>query len=123
MRRPDGVTVIAIYHFVIAIPSLLGACAILVFAIPPVLFSGDSVSGIFWALFGLGFALLATAGGGVLSLIAGWGLLALKEWARWLVIVLAILSLVAFPIGTVIGGFIIWYLLQEEARQAFLAAT
>jgi hypothetical protein len=36
-----------------------------------------------------------------------------------LAIVLAILGLFAFPVGTVIGVLIIWYLLKEDVRQAF----
>jgi len=60
---------------------------------------------------------------GVLAVITGWGLLGLKGCARWRAIVLAALSVVAFPVGTVIGVLIIWYLLQEEVREAFGAAA
>ncbi len=59
----------------------------------------------------------------MLSVITGWGLLGLKGWARWLSIVMAALSLLAFPIGTIIGVLIIWYLLKDEVRQAFEAAA
>jgi uncharacterized Tic20 family protein len=45
----------------------------------------------------------------------------MKGWARWLAIVLAALGLLAFPVGTVIGALIIWYLLKDEVRQAFEA--
>ncbi len=119
MRRPDGVTVIAIWHFIQGVLSLMGACVILAIPIPAVLLNVDDAAGLFWAMFGLGIGLVVTGGLGVFSLIIGWGLLELKEWARWIAIVLAVLSLPAFPIGTIIGGIIIWYLLQDEAREAF----
>jgi hypothetical protein len=114
--RPDGVTLIAIYYFLISIPTLIGACAILAFAFIPV----ADTSGQFAALFGIGIGFLTTLVAGLVAIVAGWGLLGLREWARWLAIALAIFSLLAFPIGTVIGGLIIWYLLQDQVRAAFL---
>ena len=119
MRRPDGITLLAIYHFIIGIPLLIGACAILVFAVPAVTVNNNDPNGVIAALFGLGVGLLFVGGGGLLALIAGAGLLALKEWARWLALALAILSLPVFPIGTITGGVTIWYLLQEHIRAAF----
>jgi len=46
----------------------------------------------------------------------------MKGWARWLAFILAIFSLFLFPIGTVIGALIIWYLLKDDVREAFEAA-
>ena len=120
MKRPDGVTVIAIYEFLSAIPGLIGMCAFAVFAIPGLL-SGKGGADVAIGLVIAMFVLLLVGGGTLLSVIAGWGLLGLKGWARWLAIVLAALGLLAFPIGTVIGALIIWYLLKEEVRQAFEA--
>jgi uncharacterized protein YqgC (DUF456 family) len=59
---------------------------------------------------------------GIALVIAGWGLLSMKQWARWLAFILAIISLFGFPIGTVIGALIIWYLLKEDVKQAFKVA-
>lgn len=122
MKRPDGVTIIAIYHFLSGALGLIGGCAILVFAVLPVVLNVEDPAGLFWALFGLGIGFLVAAGSGIVSLIVGWGLLQLQNWARWVAIVLAVLGLCAFPIGTIIGALIIWYLLQDEARQAFEGA-
>lgn len=119
MKRPDGVTLIAVYHFFSGALGLLGGCAILFFAILPVVFAVDDPVGLFWSLLALGLALLASLGAGVISLAVGWGLLELKSWARWGAIVLAILGLFAVPIGTIIGALIIFYLLQDQARIAF----
>jgi hypothetical protein len=120
MRRPDGVTLVAIYQFLVAIPSLIGACAILVFAVPGILSGGNRGFDLIPPLFGVGIALLFVLAEGVLSVVAGWGLLLLKEWARWLAIVLAAFSLLAFPIGTILGALVIWYLLQQHVRAVFL---
>ena len=121
MKRPDGVTLLAIYHFVIGITMLIGTCAILAFTIPAVTVANNNVNGPVVTLFLSSFALLITGFGGLLALIAGAGLLALKEWARWLALGIAVVSLIAFPIGTIIGGITIWYLLQEHVKAAFLS--
>ena len=59
---------------------------------------------------------LATPG-----VIAGYGLLKRKSWARVLAIVIGILNLVNFPIGTAIGVYTIFVLMQEEATDFFAA--
>jgi hypothetical protein len=40
---------------------------------------------------------------GVLCAVAGWGLLERAEWGRIMAIVVAVLSLIKFPIGTALG--------------------
>lgn len=126
MKRPDGVTIIAVYEFLSAIPSVLGICAILGFAVPGTIAGPEGsigVAEVTVSLFILGIVVLLIGAGALLSVITGWGLLGMKGWARWLAIVLAALSLLAFPIGTIIGALIIWYLLKDEVRQAFEAAA
>jgi hypothetical protein len=59
---------------------------------------------------------------GVLSvpgIIAGYGLLRRQMWARYLALVVGFLSLFNVPLGTLVGGYTIWVLLQEEAVTAF----
>ena len=53
------------------------------------------------------------------GLIAGWGLLKRKSWARILAIVLGVLNLTNFPIGTILGIYTLWVLLQSEASAMF----
>ena len=119
MRRPDGVTVIAIYHFLTGALGLLGGCAILVFAVLPIVLSVRDETGLFWSLFALGIGILVAVASGIISLIVAVGLVQLRPWARWAAIVLAVLGQIAIPIGTIIGALIIWYQLQDEARIAF----
>jgi hypothetical protein len=47
------------------------------------------------------------------------GLLARKPWGRTLVIVTAALSLISIPIGTVLGGFALYFFLREGAEQDY----
>jgi hypothetical protein len=122
-ERPDGVTLVAVYYVFVGAMGLLGACVILTVALFPVALNVDEGDALFWALFGLCIGFVVTGGSGILSVLAGWGLLNLKEWARWLALVLAVFTLFAFPIGTIIGVLIIWYLLQDEAKDAFLTAS
>jgi hypothetical protein len=51
------------------------------------------------------------------SLLGGWGLLKGKGWARVLVIVLSFLNLANFPLGTLMGGYSLWVLLNDESRR------
>ena len=56
---------------------------------------------------------------GIPGLVAGFGLLAIKSWARILAIVVAILGLVNVPIGTLIGLYALWVLMQDAATGYF----
>ena len=49
-------------------------------------------------------------------------MLRLRVWGRWLALVCAAPLLLAIPFGTIVGVFTIWYLLTDEAKQAFGAA-
>lgn len=48
--------------------------------------------------------------------LAGYGLLKNKEWGRVLGIVMAIIYLLAFPLGTAFGIYALWVLLNEETE-------
>jgi hypothetical protein len=56
---------------------------------------------------------------GLPGVVAGYGLLTAKPWARALALVVAILNLVNVPIGTIIGAYACWVLLQRPARGYF----
>ena len=76
----------------------------------------------------LGDSLLVSAGaicffipGIVAYIAAGYGLLNYKSWARVLVIILAILNLILFPIGTAIGIYTLWAMFNDETKALFVA--
>lgn len=53
------------------------------------------------------------------GIIAGIGLLKRKEWARILTLILSALDLVNFPLGTALGVYSIWALVQPEVMAEF----
>ena len=55
------------------------------------------------------------------GLVAGIGLLRFRPWARILGLVVAILDLIHFPFGTVLGVYGIWVLLSKETEALFLS--
>jgi hypothetical protein len=67
-------------------------------------------------LHGLGGILMIT---GVLGLLAGWGLIERQPWARTLAIVLGVLALFHFGVGTVLGIYTLWVLLPAQSAQEY----
>jgi len=55
----------------------------------------------------------------ILVIAAGKAVKVRRPWARMAIIVLSILSLIFFPIGTAVGGYSLWILLSAEGSAAF----
>lgn len=53
------------------------------------------------------------------SLITGYGLLYYKPWSRIVGIVLSAVSLINIPLGTVVGAYGLWVLLNKETERLF----
>ena len=53
------------------------------------------------------------------GLAAGYGLITRKPWARVLAIVVGVLGLMNFPLGTAIGLYALWVLFPARARDYF----
>jgi hypothetical protein len=53
------------------------------------------------------------------GLIAGFGLLSYKTWARILGIVLCAINLVNVPFGTIFGAYGLWVLLSKDTERLF----
>ncbi len=54
------------------------------------------------------------------GIVAGYGLLNYKPWARILAIVLSAMNLLSMPVGTAIGVYGLWVLLNKETELMFL---
>jgi hypothetical protein len=54
---------------------------------------------------------------GVPEIIGGWGLLNRKSWSRILIIIMSIINLVGFPIGTALGIYGLWVLFKPESEK------
>ena len=117
MKRPDGITVLSVYHFVVA--AVLVLCLLILLALVAIVLVDQGVEVVIplavLALVSIPVFLIAAA-----NVVAGWALLRMLEWGRWLAIALGALALPVFPLGTIIGGAAIWYLLQPEVKDAFL---
>jgi len=125
MKRPDGVTLIAVLHFVEAGLALLGLLLVCVFVliIPMIAITPerDPNAGVaIWTLviitLVVGVVLIPLSAA---NIAVGWGMMQLRPWARMGAVVLSVLRLLNIPIGTVIGGLSLWYLFQPEALAAF----
>ncbi|MFQ5855706.1 MAG: hypothetical protein ACE5LU_08710 [Anaerolineae bacterium] len=117
MKRPDGVTLISVYYWFLTAMFTLGICGVF-FGMFSSIAGGER--GVVGAVIGLVFGLFFTVAAAVATAWVGWGLWNLKSWSRMAAIVLAILQLFGFPIGTVIGALIIWYLWKDpDALAAF----
>ena len=57
--------------------------------------------------------------GVIAYVLAGYGLLKYKSWARILAIILAILNLILFPIGTALGIYTLVIMFNEEVKALF----
>lgn len=55
------------------------------------------------------------------NLLAGIGLLGRKEWARILTLILGVLNIFKFPVGTALAIYTFWALTGNEARRWFAA--
>jgi len=80
--------------------------------------SGDSeamaILGIVGTTVGVFLAALSAPG-----IAAGIGLLKRKSWGRFLSMVVGVLGLLNFPVGTLIGIYMLWVLMQDSAAEYF----
>ena len=123
MSRPDGITLLSMLFWVLAILAIIGGIFMLGAknAIIDIMEEEGDVS---QSVIDFVDSILIVIGLiafiiGILYLITGWGLWTLKPWARIIAIVLAIISLFNFPVGTIIGIIILWYLFKPEIKEVF----
>ena len=84
---------------ILSLLMLIFACILLAIPFSGVLADINNPTGEFFVVFSVTCGVIFMLLSGVLSVLAGWGLLIMKEWARWLAIFLGVFSLFAFPIG------------------------
>jgi hypothetical protein len=114
----NHIQVVAILHIALGVMSLVAA--IILFSIIG-LAGGIVISQGEEAAAGI-LGIIAIVLGGFLAItglpgiIGGWALLTGRNWGRILVIILAVLGLFNFPIGTAVGAYTLWVLLQDPAK-------
>ena len=70
--------------------------------------------GVMWTLIALVYGMMT-----VPSLVAGFGLLKGRKWARTASIISAVLAGGQFPIGTAVCVYTFWFLFSEPGKQIF----
>jgi hypothetical protein len=119
-RRPDGVTMIAVWYFILAGCCVLGLAGMGVGLLG--IWSGGDFHGALLSTFGMMIGVMAIAGTGAAFGVVGWGLLQLKDWSRGAAKMMAVIQLILVPFGTVAGIIILVYLSRNEnAKLAFEA--
>lgn len=111
------ITLVGVFHIVYhALGVLVGILLFVVMAFIGNMVDDPEAMRILW-LFGTFFATFLI----VLSvpgIIGGVWLLKRKEWARILTLIVGALGLVDIPLGTALGVYTIWVLIQDEAVAA-----
>ncbi len=112
---------IAVIHLILGGLSLLAWCGLTLVScgVVGVVASEDPAGGFFaGSLFA--FILVATLIFGILpSLLAGWGLLKRNQVGKWMAVILGVLWLPGFPLGTAFGVWTLWALLSEEGQRDY----
>ncbi|MFP4343463.1 MAG: hypothetical protein ACLFU8_02110 [Anaerolineales bacterium] len=103
---------------------ILGALGVLVGCVVfAILLGSGALSGDETAFTVTGIVGLVVGGiAGVLSLpsiLGGWGVLRYYGWARVLLLIIGALNLPAFPLGTALGIYTFWGLLNEDSNRLF----
>ena len=112
------IQIVAWLYIVMGILGILAALAVAALILGGGLISGDDTAirvTTIVSIFLGGFVVLLSVPG----VVAGIGLLNFKSWARVLAIILAVLNLPGFPIGTLLGIYSLWALLDSESSLLF----
>lgn len=116
------VKIIGWFYIVMGVLGLIMAALVLLITFGSGLISGDETAILVKTIIATvcgGFLVLVSAPG----ILAGIGLLKYKSWARILALILAVLNLGNFPLGTILGVYALWVLLNEETTQLFAVET
>lgn len=110
------ITLVAAFHITFGIIFLIAGIAMTTILTGIGLLSGEAeafavlstlapILGFFMAIIGLPM------------LVGGIGLLKKRSWARILIIIVSVLALFKIPVGTAIGVYSIWAMLQDETLE------
>ena len=112
------VTLVAVINIAFGILGLFAALLLFVGVVGAGIISGDSETMTITTVIGTAVAFLLAVTS-VPEIIGGFGLLKYKPWARVLVLIIACLDLLLIPLGTLIGIYELWVLLNEETTALF----
>jgi hypothetical protein len=119
------VKVLGVLHIVLGALGIIGALSLMIIfggAATAVAAEGDPDAAFAIPILGIigagtvAFLVLASLPG----IAAGWGLIKFRPWGRILALVMSILALVLFPIGTLVGIYGLWVLLNKDTERLFV---
>lgn len=118
-KMKKHVTIVGVIHIAFGVLGLIGAMTVF-FALhfAKGFVSNEEVPTMVLTIIGLSLPLLIGFMS-TLGLVGGIGLMGYKNWARYLVIIVAALGCLNIPIGTLKGVYSLWVLLQDETIKLF----
>jgi len=57
---------------------------------------------------------------GIAEVISGWGLLKKMSWSRLLTLIMAVINVISFPLGTALGVYAMWVLFKDESKEVLV---
>jgi hypothetical protein len=112
------IKVVAIVNLLFSAVGLLGAASVLLGGVFGSLFSGSIVGAIVGSVASVLMACVVGAIS-VFGLMAGFGLLNHRPWARNVIIIVSAFRLFRWPFGTIFGAYSLWVLFHDETRSIF----
>ncbi len=114
------INILAVLYIVFGFIGMILAVFVFTVFIGSGLLSGEEeaifVTSIVGTVIGIFLAVTSLPG-----IIGGFGLLKRKSWARILLIILGCLSLLNLPLGTCLGVYTLWVLLNKDSEGLFSA--
>jgi len=112
------VTIVGVLHIAFGALGVIIAAIVFVAVVGGGILSGDEdaiwITSIVGTVVGAFFLIISIPG-----IIAGIGVLKYKNWARILMLIIAFLDLLNIPLGTVLGAYSIWVLVDERTVKLF----
>ncbi|MEM0120334.1 MAG: zinc ribbon domain-containing protein [Thermoprotei archaeon] len=104
-QRPTGVVILAALEFISAVLVLVTG-----------IFAGSVLGFIAAPLASLGVLFILI---GLVELLLAWGLYMGRSWARLVAMLFAVIGLLDFPLGTILGLLILYYLTRPHVKAFF----
>lgn len=112
------ITFVAILNIAFGFLGIFIAAFLLIALVGAGIISGDTQALTITSLVGIGIAFFFLIKS-IPEIIGGFGLLKHKPWARYLILIIAVIDLIQIPIGTIIGIYELWVLLNEKTIELF----
>lgn len=118
MNMEKHVKILGALYIALSVPNIFAAILISTIMVGSGILSGDPEA----------MAILNTVGSliayflviiSIPGLVAGFGLLARKNWARLAAVIMGFINLPNVPLGTAVGLYTFWVLLQDESDSVF----